>query len=197
MASIEQLGSREEINEGVRGVILRELVPDDAFRIRELVEYDPEHLRSVGEDGVVAMARGRDLRRSIAANQKSRGTGWHPEFDFGIWRQPEPMFGELGYRVVGPGVAEVWFWIGAQHVRQGLGSAALRTITTHLFRVGYTRIRGKVRRDNIASQNTFLSADYRAVGSAYDNDYLVYGRRSESPSPSASGEVRILEDTRV
>lgn len=67
--------------------------------------------------------------------------------------------------------AQIGYWIGARHVRQGYARAAVEAVIAHAFdRMGLNRIEAACQPTNVASRRVLAGAGFRQEG--YARDYL-------------------------
>ena len=159
-----------EIDGGPEGVLLRELTIDDAQRYADLIAYDREHFRSVGEPTADRYQSKEDVEKSFErVSEKVR---------FGIWVDGV-MVGSINYSPRANNTAEIGYWIGKQYTRHGSAAKATRVLIDHLFGQGYASVDAWARQDNTASRKTLVSAGMEEWGpDPHDSAHIQYGRRN-------------------
>lgn len=134
---------------------LRKLSIEDARHYFELLEKNRDHL---SQFGTMTEARYRSVKEVaesiIIPNPKKKR--------FAVLNGKQ-LVGLVSLVNKGNKRAEIGGWIGAQFVRKGYGTSALRALAAHAKRTGYTRVIATTYPQNIASQNMLLKIGFKPV----------------------------------
>jgi RimJ/RimL family protein N-acetyltransferase len=146
---------RIEIDAGIDGIVLRQLGPEDAQRYFDLVDYDREHFKNVGEPTADNYKTVEAVRRSII-NPKWEDTD---KVRFGIWENGI-MVGSINYKPLDKTTVELGYWVGKEYVGHAYASKAVQTLVPHLFSQGWRWVEAWAAVGNDASRKTLHKAGF-------------------------------------
>lgn len=141
---------------GPDGMVLKQLVPDDAQRYFDLIEYDRGHLSQHGEMTAQKYPTVGKVRDSIE-NPTSK-------LRLGIWAG-DTMVGSINLTPQ-EDTAEIGYWMGKQYTGHGYAAKAVQALAVHTFATrDYNHLFAIVDRDNSASIRTLEKAGFHLASS--------------------------------
>ena len=147
------------------GISLRELTLDDAERYFNLVDFDRGHLSQFGDETAAKYPDVKEVEDSILNQAK-------PVHRFGIWDK-DTMVGLIKLTELSPGMHEVGYWVGKEHIGHGFAAKALEPITEYAIRnLGAHTVIGKVAQGNYASRKSLERAGFVFCGEK-DGQWLL------------------------
>ncbi len=155
-------------------VTLKLLREKDEGLVRGLVEYDPQHFTQVGEI-MPEICSSPELLREWVRGERPFEAKFARVVKFGSW-VTGTMVGCAGFREHDPSVAEIWYWIGGEHIRRGYGAASILMLRDILFLQGYPEVTAFTYQSNKASLGALGKTDFRCVDRlrADGRNYLRY-----------------------
>lgn len=147
--------------EGQSGIVLRQLVPDDAAAVFGLIEYDRAHLSQNSD----VTARTYPTVESVAANITG---GPEDTLQFGVWADGV-LVGRRDLEVLGNARAEMKGWIGKEHTGHGYGVQSIEALVSYAFnQAGVNQVVSTVMMTNTANLKTLAKVGFAPNGAPFE-----------------------------
>lgn len=163
---------RISISQSGESMHLQQLGMPDATDLFNLIETDRDHLLPFDNDLLNVQSVGGAMR-SLSSTR----------FDIlrlGIWDDGQ-LRGETGLYHRAGAIAETYWWIGGEHVRNGYATRAQKMLGSWAFEAGrLTSLYATIHADNIASQAVAESAGFRLEEQQSDSMRYIKEKDSES-----------------
>jgi RimJ/RimL family protein N-acetyltransferase len=148
---------------------LRPLIAADGMTVYKLANFDTSHFSDINETAPLDCATPEKAAAWITGKRPYELLYSHTKF--GIMAGGE-LVGCVGFMVYQAGVADLWYWVGKQHSRNGYATFATQAIIQYLFGLGYARAEARVLEKNSASRRTLIKAGLAEVG--VSGKHLLY-----------------------
>lgn len=153
--------SRLEI-EGPDGIALKQLGPEDAPPLFELIDEDRPHLSQthsgVFDDTADKYRTVEDVLRSIIKPKNPQ------KLRFGVWVNGS-LVGSNNLTPLGGSRVESGSWIGGKHIGHGFAAGGRALLARLVFeQLGYDEIVSKIYRGNEASRRSVERSGFKYVG---------------------------------
>lgn len=153
---METLESKPRIEiMGQEGIVLKQLVSEDAENYFNLIQYDPDHLRQFDDDTA-------DKYPSVGSVVDSIITPEDPnKLRLGIWHD-DTMVGTINLKPTGVASGIVGYWVGKEYIGNEYAAKAVRALTDYAFEsAGLQSLLATVHIGNYASRKTLQKTGFR------------------------------------
>lgn len=135
--------------------ILRPLLLEDDTAVHELIRPNPEPYHAAGEPvaaaGLSVEAARTWIEQAVRLSRAGRAYAMCPENRF---------VGAIGYVSLDGIYADIWYWVGVEHMRQGHATTAVEEIVDIMYSSGVMKINAWVGAENKASQGTLRKTGF-------------------------------------
>lgn len=153
---------------GHLGVVLKQLIPEDANPYFLLVNKSRAHLSQYGDSTAKKYPTKESVLKSITNPVNPK------KLRFGIW-DGGIFVGMVGLTPLQHGICETGGWTGEEFCRKGYGTATRRALATYaLEELKYKRVIAKTHPNNISSQKMLLKAGYKRTKRTKIFYYFVF-----------------------
>ena len=150
------------------GLVLKQLMPDDASAYFELLDEDREHLSQHNDKTAKKYPYEAIVRDSIMSPSNPY------KMRFGIW-DGDTFVGMVGLKPLGNRIGETGGWTGKRFCRMGYATVTRRALATFAIKkLGYRRIVAETHPKNTESQEMLIKVGFKLVERRDDSHHFIF-----------------------